>query len=81
MPPMPKVDLFAAIRRDSHAGMSVRTMASKYQVSRPRGIAAAAAATILADRPGDLPTATLALLSRPCGPSHSSLRCAQPSTG
>ncbi|MBE1489131.1 hypothetical protein [Plantactinospora soyae] len=31
---MPKVDLFAAIRRDSHAGMSVRAMASKYQVSR-----------------------------------------------
>lgn len=34
MPPMSKVDLFAAIRRDSHAGMSVRAMAGKYQVSR-----------------------------------------------
>ncbi|MFC7530211.1 hypothetical protein [Actinoplanes sp. GCM10030250] len=31
---MSKVDLFAAIRRDSRAGMSVRAMAGKYQVSR-----------------------------------------------
>lgn len=29
-----KVDLFAAIRRDSHAGVSGRTIAQKYQVSR-----------------------------------------------
>jgi transposase len=34
MPPMSKVDLFAAIRRDSHAGLSVRALARKYQVSR-----------------------------------------------
>lgn len=32
--PTSKVDLFAAIRRDSHAGMSGRTIAQKYQVSR-----------------------------------------------
>ncbi|MDI6104675.1 hypothetical protein QLQ12_39400 [Actinoplanes sp. NEAU-A12] len=34
MLPMSKVDLFAAIRRDTRAGMSVRAMAGKYQVSR-----------------------------------------------
>jgi len=34
MPPMSKVDLFAAIRRDSRAGLSVRALARKYQVSR-----------------------------------------------
>jgi DNA replication protein DnaC len=34
MPPMSKVDLFAAIRRNSHAGLSVRALARKYQVSR-----------------------------------------------
>jgi transposase len=34
MLPMSKVDLFAAIRRDARAGMSVRAMAGKYQVSR-----------------------------------------------
>jgi hypothetical protein len=34
MPLMSKVDLFAAIRRDSRAGMSVRAMAGKYKVSR-----------------------------------------------
>ena len=34
MPPMPKVDLFAAIRRDSRAGLSVRGLARTYQVSR-----------------------------------------------
>jgi transposase len=34
MPPMSKVDLFAAIRRDSRAGLSVRGLARKYQVSR-----------------------------------------------
>jgi lambda repressor-like predicted transcriptional regulator len=34
MTPMSKVDLFAAIRRDSRAGLSVRAMASKYEVSR-----------------------------------------------
>jgi transposase len=32
--PMPKVDLYAAIRRDSRAGMSGRTLAQKYKVSR-----------------------------------------------
>ncbi|GGL12769.1 hypothetical protein GCM10012284_54310 [Mangrovihabitans endophyticus] len=32
MPPMSKVDLFAAIRRDSRAGLSVRGLARKYQV-------------------------------------------------
>jgi transposase len=31
---MSKVDLFAAIRRDSRAGLSVRALARKYQVSR-----------------------------------------------
>ena len=34
MPLMSKVDLFVAIRWDSRAGMSVRAMAGKYQVSR-----------------------------------------------
>ena len=34
MPLMSKVDLFAAIRRDSRAGMSVRAMAGKYAASR-----------------------------------------------
>jgi hypothetical protein len=34
MPPMSKVDLFAAIRRDSRAGLSVRGLARKYQISR-----------------------------------------------
>jgi transposase len=34
MPPMSKVDLFAAIRRDSRAGMSVRALAREHQVSR-----------------------------------------------
>jgi hypothetical protein len=34
MPPTSKVDLFAAIRRDSRAGLSVRGLARKYQVSR-----------------------------------------------
>jgi transposase len=34
MPPMSKVDLFAAIRRDYRAGLSVRALARKYQVSR-----------------------------------------------
>jgi hypothetical protein len=34
MPPTSKVDLFAAIRRDSRAGLSVRSLARKYQVSR-----------------------------------------------
>jgi len=34
MPPMSKVDLFAAIRRDSRAGLSVRGLARRYQVSR-----------------------------------------------
>jgi transposase len=34
MPSMPKVDLFAAIRRDSHAGMSVRAIARKYRIGR-----------------------------------------------
>jgi len=29
MPPMSKVDLFAAIRRDSRAGLSVRALARK----------------------------------------------------
>jgi hypothetical protein len=29
MPPMSKVDLFAAIRRDSRAGLSVRGLARK----------------------------------------------------
>jgi transposase len=32
--PMSKVDLYAAIRRDSRAGMSGRTIAQKYKVSR-----------------------------------------------
>jgi lambda repressor-like predicted transcriptional regulator len=32
--PTSKADLFAAIRRDSRAGMSGRTIAQKYQVSR-----------------------------------------------
>lgn len=34
MPPMSKVDLFAAIRQDSRAGLSVRGLARKYQVNR-----------------------------------------------
>jgi transposase len=34
MPPISKVDLCAAIRRDSRAGLSVRGLARKYQVSR-----------------------------------------------
>jgi transposase len=34
MPPMSKVEVFAAIRRDSRAGMSVRALARKYEVSR-----------------------------------------------
>jgi hypothetical protein len=34
MPPMSKVDLFAAIRRNSRAGLSVRALARKYPVSR-----------------------------------------------
>jgi hypothetical protein len=34
MAPMSKVDLFAAIRRDSRAGMSVRALARQYRVSR-----------------------------------------------
>src|SRR5262245_22703630 len=34
MPPMSKVDLFAAIRRDSRAGLSVRALARKHHVSR-----------------------------------------------
>ncbi|MBM2623912.1 IS21 family transposase [Actinoplanes sp. LDG1-06] len=41
---MSKVDLFAAIRRDSRAGMSVRAMAGKYQVSRRTVRAALASA-------------------------------------
>ena len=44
MPLMSKVDLFAAIRRDSRAGMSVRAMASKHQVSRRTVRAALASA-------------------------------------
>ena len=31
MPPMSKVDLFTAIRRDSRAGLSVRALARTYQ--------------------------------------------------
>jgi hypothetical protein len=42
MLPMSKVDLFAAIRRDARAGMSVRAMAGKYQVSRRNGPSGAA---------------------------------------
>src|SRR4051812_49895068 len=34
MPPMSKVDLFAAIRRDSRAGLSGRGLARKYEFSR-----------------------------------------------
>ncbi|MEU8301796.1 hypothetical protein AB0C04_31480 [Micromonospora sp. NPDC048909] len=34
MPSMSKADLFAAIRRDSRAGLSMRALARKYQVSR-----------------------------------------------
>jgi hypothetical protein len=34
MLPKSKIDLLAAIRRDTHAGMSVRAIAGKYQVSR-----------------------------------------------
>ena len=34
MPRMSKVELFAAIRRDSRAGMSGRAIATKYRVSR-----------------------------------------------
>ena len=34
MPPMSKFFLFAAIRRDSRAGLSVRALARKYQISR-----------------------------------------------
>ncbi|GAA1596366.1 transposase [Actinoplanes couchii] len=34
MPPMSKVEVFAAIRRDSRAGMSVRALTRKYEVSR-----------------------------------------------
>ena len=44
MPLMSQVDLFAAIRRDSRAGMSVRAMAGKYQVSRRTVRAALASA-------------------------------------
>jgi hypothetical protein len=34
MAPMSKVDLFAAIRRDSRAGMSVRALARQHRASR-----------------------------------------------
>jgi transposase len=34
MPRMSKVELFAAIRRDSRAGMSGRAIATKYRISR-----------------------------------------------
>lgn len=34
MPPMSKVNLFAAIRWDSRAGLSVRGLAREYQISR-----------------------------------------------
>jgi len=34
MAAMSKVDLFAAIRRDSRTGMSVRALARQYRVSR-----------------------------------------------
>jgi hypothetical protein len=34
MPPMSKVDLFAAIRRDSRAGLSVRGLARKSLVRK-----------------------------------------------
>jgi hypothetical protein len=51
MPLMSKVDLFAAIRRDSRAGMSVRAMAGKYQGVAAAGVAVPAAITGAAVRP------------------------------
>jgi hypothetical protein len=44
MPPMSKVDLFAAIRRDSRAGLSVRALARKYRVQPPHGPSALSSA-------------------------------------
>jgi hypothetical protein len=34
MPPLSKIDLFAAIRRDARDGLSGRALAGKYKVSR-----------------------------------------------
>jgi hypothetical protein len=34
MPPVPKVELYAAIRRDARAGMSARALERKYHVGR-----------------------------------------------
>jgi transposase len=44
MPPMPKVELYAAIRRDSRAGMSARAIERKYRVGRRTIIKALASA-------------------------------------
>jgi transposase len=44
MPPVPKVELYAAIRRDSRAGMSARAIERKYRVGRRTIIKALASA-------------------------------------
>ncbi len=44
MPAVPKVELYAAIRRDSRAGMSARAIERKYRVGRRTIIKALASA-------------------------------------
>lgn len=44
MPPVPKVELYAAIRRDARAGMSARAIERKYRVGRRTIIKALASA-------------------------------------
>jgi transposase len=44
MPPVPKVELYAAIRRDARAGMSARAIGRKYRVGRRTIIKALASA-------------------------------------
>jgi hypothetical protein len=57
MPPISKVDLFAAIRRDSRAGMSGARDGRQYQVSR-RTVRAALASAWLAPRKAMPPRAS-----------------------
>src|SRR5438552_1327957 len=40
MPPMSKIELYAAIRRDARAGLSGRAIESKYHVTRRPGVEA-----------------------------------------
>jgi hypothetical protein len=44
MPPLSKVELYAAIRRDARAGLSGRALERKYHVGRPTVVKAMASA-------------------------------------